>query len=93
MIMVEDETVPVRGENPRIVEAKHLYRRWAGRRWRVHSSTSYGETRYQYWLLTDRRLEDFAAGTHDESVERIRLGEPLEFKLGLLSDIGGGGAI
>ena len=92
MIMVEDASAPERGENPRIVEAKHLYRRWAGRRWRVHSSTTYGETRYQYWLLTGRRLEDFAAEAHDAAVERIRLVEPFEFNLGLLSDIGGGGA-
>ena len=92
MIMVEDESAPARGENPRVVEAKHLYRKWAGKRWRVHSSTAFGETRYQYWLLTGRRLEDFAADSHDAAVERIRLVKPLTFDLGLLSDIGKGGA-
>ena len=85
MIMVEDASAPERGENPRIVEAKHLYRKWAGRRWRVHSSTTYGETRYQYWLLTGRRLEDFAAEPHDATVERICLAKPLEFNLALLT--------
>ena len=86
MIMVEDpEQVPARGENPCIVEAKHLYRKWAGKRRRVHSSTTFGETRYRYWLLTGCRLEDFAADSHEAAVERIRLSEPLEFNLGLLT--------
>jgi len=86
VIMVEDaEPAPAWGENPRIVAAKHLYRRWAGKRWRVHSSTTYGETRYQYWLLTGRRIEDFAAEAHDGTVEPIRIDRPLEFNLGLLA--------
>ena len=85
MIMVEDEMAPASGENLRIVEAKHLYRKWAGKRWRVHSSSSGAETRYQYWLLTGRRLEDFATETHDAAVECIRLTKPLEFNLGLLT--------
>lgn len=92
MIMVEDVAAPARGENQRIVEAKKLYRKWAGKRWRVHSSATYGETRYQFWLLTGRRLEDFAAAAQSANVERIRLVKPLEFNLGLLSDVDRGGA-
>lgn len=91
MIMVEDETASTRGENPRIVEAKHLYRKWAGKRWRVHSSTTFGETQYQFWLLIGRRIEDFVKEPHYAAVERIRLVEPLKFNLELLSDAGGGG--
>lgn len=86
MIVVEDPNpAPANGENPRIAAAKHLYRAWTGRRWRVHSSTSYAETRYQYWLLTGRRIEDFAAEPHSGQIERIRIAKPLRFDLGLLS--------
>lgn len=94
MIMVEDPSRALeKGENPRIVAAKHLYRRWAGKRWRVHSSTTFGETRYQYWLLVGRRLEDFAAEPPTAAVERVRHVKPLEFNLGILSEIGPGGTV
>ena len=87
MIMVEDpEPLESRfAENPRIIAAKHLYRRWAGKRWRVHSSASRAETRYQYWLLAGKTLEQFLAEPPNGEVERIRLTKPLEFDLGLLA--------
>ena len=86
VIMVEDpKPAPAEGENPRIVAAKHLYRAWAGRRWRVHSSTTYAETRYQYWLLTGRRIEDFAAEKPGVQAETIRITKPLRFDLELLA--------
>jgi len=80
VMMVEDR-VPegFTGENARIVAAKHLYREWAGKRWRVHSSVSLEETQHQYRLLTGRSLEDFVAEAHDGTVTHIRIDRPLEY--------------
>lgn len=87
MIMVEDpEPLESRfAENPRIIAAKRLYRQWAGRRWRVHSSVTRAETRYQYWLLTGKIIEQLPAEPANGEVERIRHEKPLEFNLGLLA--------
>ena len=88
VIMVEDpDPTPLAPlqENVKMVTTKHTYRKWAGKRWRVHSSTTLPETRYQLWLLTGQTLERFLAGKLDGSCERIVITKPLKFELGLLA--------
>lgn len=87
VIMIEDmDSTPLAPdeEDVKMVETKHKYRRWAGKRWRVHSTTTIPETRYQLWLLTGLKLEQFLAQPLDGSCETIRLRKPLKFDLGLL---------
>lgn len=88
VIMIEDQDpTPLKPaqENKKMVETKHMYRRWAGKRWRVHSSTTLPETRYQLWLLAGKTLEQFLAEKLDGSCETIVLKKPLKFDLGLLA--------
>ena len=46
------------GENRHVHDVKQRYRRWAGGRWRVHSSATQKETRFQYRFLTGRDLPE-----------------------------------
>ena len=88
MIMVEDVDSPDQSIADRKVhDLKHIYRAWAGKRWRVHGSATLTETRYQYWLLTGRTLEDLVAEPIASEPETISITEPLTFDLFLLKGI------
>ena len=85
MIMVEDVDSSDRKTADRQVhDLKKLYRNWAGKRWRVHGSATLAETRYQYWLLTGRTLEELLAEPPSVEPETIRLDKPLTFDFAIL---------
>lgn len=89
LILVEDSASPdAKTADRQAVSLKGSYRTWAGRRWRVHGSASLEETRYQYWLLTGKTLEQLLAEPADKEVERLDLRAPLRFDLRLLERIG-----
>ena len=87
MIMVEDIESPDRKTaDAQVSELKKLYRAWAGKRWRVHGSASLAETRYQYWLLTGRTLEELLADSQSDESEAITLKKPLTFNYAILDN-------
>lgn len=89
VFLVEDVTsADTRTADARAVAIKTKYRAWAGQRWRVHGSCSLSETRYQYWLLTGKTVEQLLETSGDGRVEPIELDRPMEFDLRLLDGIG-----
>ena len=85
MIMVEDVSSPDRETANRLVEKlKLIYRAWAGKRWRVHGSANPAETRYQYWLLTGRTLEELLNEPASGEAEMIMLNKPITFNYAIL---------
>lgn len=89
LILVEDVMSPdATTADRQVASLKDVYRAWADKRWRVHGSASLAETRYQYWLLTGKTLEQLLSEPTDGSVERLDLRHPLRFDLRLLEGIG-----
>ena len=43
------------GENRHVHDVKQRYRKWTGGRWRVYSSATQAETRYQYGFLKESK--------------------------------------
>ena len=85
MIMVEDVDSPTRRiANDQVLALKDRYRAWAGKRWRVHGASTLAETRYQYWLLAGRTLEEFLADPPSSEPETLLLTDPLTFDLEIL---------
>lgn len=78
MMVVEDVVSKTsRQADVQAVKIKDDYRAWAGGRWRVHGSSSFSETQYQYRLLTGKAIERLLEEPADGSVEYINIRHPL----------------
>lgn len=78
MMVVEDVVSKTsRQADVQAVKIKDDYRAWAGGRWRVHGSSSFDETCYQFRLLTGTSVERLSGTMAERGIVRMVIDHPL----------------